>query len=81
MPPVLRVSISMPVAMAKDRIPENKVCEICKNHLKANVREASTVSVSEEQQPEEVGQQKGKEEQGEGKGHGNNFLFLLSLYL
>jgi hypothetical protein len=79
MPPVLRVSISMLVAMAKDMIPENKVCEICKNHLKANVREASTVS--EEQQPEEAGQQKGKEEQGEGKGYGNNFLFLLSLYL
>jgi hypothetical protein len=79
MPPVLRVSISMLVAMAKDMIPENKVCEICKNHLKANVREASTVS--EEQQPEEAGQQKGKEEQGEGEGYGNNFLFLLSLYL
>ena len=73
MPPVLRVS--MPIAIAEDIIREDKVCEICKNNLKANVRGASTVSEQQRQkQPKGVGRQ-GKEveeEELEGRRQGKN---------
>ncbi len=51
MPPVLRVS--MPVAIAEDVIREDKVCEICKSHLKTNVGGASTVSEQQRQKQAE----------------------------
>jgi hypothetical protein len=68
MPPVLRVS--MPVAVAEEGIiPKDRVCEICKDNLKANVREANTVLQKDEEQQELARQEvkkKKKEEEQEG---------------
>ncbi len=62
MPPVLR--ISMPVAIAEEGIiPENKICEICKKNLQANIREATSVL-----QEEREGEEKEKEKETTSKG-------------
>ncbi len=65
MPPVLR--ISMPVAIAEEGIiPENKICEICKKNLQANIREATSV-LQEEREGEEKEKEKEKETTSKGK--------------
>jgi hypothetical protein len=63
MPPVLRVSMS--VAITQGMIPENKVCEMCKDNLQANVREATPV-LQEERGGATEGQRKDKEEKENG---------------
>jgi hypothetical protein len=48
MPPVLRVS--MPVAINQvGIIPEDKICEICRKDLKANIRESTAVLQEEKE--------------------------------
>ena len=66
MPPVLRVS--MPVAITQGIIPENKVCEVCKDDLKANVREATPVL--EQEGGRAVGEGRQKDEEKEEKENG-----------
>jgi hypothetical protein len=82
MPPILRVS--MPVAIAEEGIiPKDRVCEICKDDLKANVREATTVLQKDEKQQELV-RQKGKEEEEEergGAGGLEHVIFSLPFHL
>jgi hypothetical protein len=92
MPPVLRVSMPLAIAQEEEEeerriIPRDKVCETCKNILKANVRRATTVGQEqkegeEEQQrrQEEVGRQRSKEEERKG-GRNYDLLFCLSFYL
>ncbi|HYZ60488.1 MAG TPA: hypothetical protein VE544_12595 [Nitrososphaeraceae archaeon] len=62
MPPVLRVS--MPVAITQRMIPENKICEICKDDFQANIIEATPVLRGEERGGEATteGRRKDKEE-------------------
>ncbi len=62
MPPVLHVS--MPISIAEEGIlPEDKICEICKKNLQANIREATTVLQEERVgEGEEDGRTKDKEE-------------------
>jgi hypothetical protein len=58
MPPVLRVR--MPVAIAQvGIIPEDKICEICKKDLQADIREATSV-LQEEKEKENRTIDKGK---------------------
>jgi len=64
MPPVLHVS--MPVAITQGMIPENKVCEICKDNLQANVREANLELQEERGRGAGEGQRKDKEEKENG---------------
>ena len=80
MPPVLRVS--MPVAVAEEGvIPKDRVCEICKDNLKANVREANTVLQKDEEQ-QELARQEGKEEEERGGAGGlEHVIFSLPFHL
>ncbi len=48
MPPVLRVSMSVAISQV-GIIPEDKICEICKKDLRANIREATSVLQEEKE--------------------------------
>ena len=76
MPPVLRVS--MPVAIAEEGIiPNDRVCEICKDNLKARLRKATTV-LQKDEESQEVVRQKGKEEsEGERRGGLEHVIFSI----
>ena len=64
MPPVLRVS--MPEAITReDMIPEDKICEICKKDLQAEIREATSV-LQEEKEKENGTIPKGKTDSPDG---------------
>ena len=64
MPPVLRVS--MPEAITReDMIPEDKICEMCKKDLQAEIREATSV-LQEEKEKENGTIPKGKTDSPDG---------------
>jgi hypothetical protein len=57
MPPVLRVSMLKAIA-EEGIIPENKVCEICKDDLQVNVREATSELQEESKREGGMGRRK-----------------------
>jgi hypothetical protein len=72
MPPVLRVS--MPVAIAQEGIiPEDKICEICKKNLQANVRDATTI-LQGEREAQKVAPRKNEDEENDTLSKGKNHL-------
>jgi hypothetical protein len=71
----------MPVAIAEEGIiPKDRVCKICKDNLKANVREATTVLQKDEKQQELV-RQKGEEEERGGAGGLEHVIFSFPFHL